>query len=282
MEDGQENCLGLLPLTLIASANNWKRSYSQVDSQISARRRQAIKSTKRIWEHQVAEEIFMTANSSGNCYLCGAGLVKSAMKNHILKFHKEDRDGKEDKDGQECCLLKIEGVYPKGYWLYVDIPMGKTLAALDSFLRKIWLECCGHMSSFFLPRHLEIGKSRKLGSFAVGDCFEHHYDFGTTTETVITVIGNTTRKTQKSVVRLLARNAPPALKCEECGKPAEYVGICFNDGTEHMYCDNCCDEYDENEFAFLPVTNSPRMGQCGYDGEFDCFEFDPESVTRNS
>ncbi|MCM1525550.1 MAG: hypothetical protein NC120_13975 [Ruminococcus sp.] len=77
----------------------------------------------------------------GNCYLCGNELGKTAMKNHILKEHSE-------KEGQECRLLKIEGAYNKNYWLYVDIPTSSALSTLDNFLRKIWLECCGHMSAF--------------------------------------------------------------------------------------------------------------------------------------
>ena len=83
----------------------------------------------------------MANSTKGNCYLCGAELGKTAMKNHILKCHAGEA-------GQECRLLKIEGAYDKGYWLYVDIPVDKTLNALDKFLRKIWLECCGHMSEF--------------------------------------------------------------------------------------------------------------------------------------
>jgi len=211
----------------------------------------------------------MTANSSGNCYLCGAAFSKTSMKNHIIKVHGED------KDRQECCLLKIESSYPKGYWLYVDIPLEKTLSALDTFLRKIWLECCGHLSSFFYPGYEEIANSRKLKSFAVGDKFQHHYDFGTTTETIITIAGKTTREAQKNIVRLLARNAPPAFKCEECEKPAEYAATDFNDGTDHLLCEGCCGKYEEGDLGILPVANSPRMGQCGYEGEYDCFEFVP-------
>jgi hypothetical protein len=217
----------------------------------------------------------MTANSTGNCYLCGATLGKAAMKNHLFKLHGED------KGGQECYLLKIEGSYPKGYWLYIDVPKEKTLSAVDGFLRKIWLECCGHMSAFLYPGYTEIGMSRKLGSFAVGDNFLHHYDFGTTTETVITIMGNSIRKPQKGIVRLLARNAPPVFQCNDCGKPAEYIGTMLEDTSENLYyCADCCEKYDEDEeIALLPVTNSPRMGQCGYDGEYDSFEFDPISIS---
>ena len=83
----------------------------------------------------------MATISKGRCYLCGAELGKTAMKNHILKVH-----GAEE-GGQECVLLKIEGA-DKNYWLYVDMPVTGSLTSLDSFLRKIWLECCGHLSEF--------------------------------------------------------------------------------------------------------------------------------------
>lgn len=74
----------------------------------------------------------MAAGSSGNCYLCGVELGKTAMKNHLLKAHGEPNSE------QACVLLKIEGAYNKDYWLYIDIPADKPLSVVDTFLRKIW------------------------------------------------------------------------------------------------------------------------------------------------
>ena len=82
-----------------------------------------------------------TNQQKGNCYLCGAELGKVAMKNHILKLH-DDPAGE-----QECRLVKVEGM-DKRYWLLLDLPLTASLKNLDDFLRKIWLECCGHMSAF--------------------------------------------------------------------------------------------------------------------------------------
>ena len=215
----------------------------------------------------------MPADSTGYCYLCGANLGKTAMKNHILKFHGGD------KGEQDCYLLKVEGSYKKEYWLYIDIPVEKTLSSIDSFLRKIWLECCGHLSAFFGSGRVEMGKGRKLGNLAVGDKFFHEYDFGSTTETDITIIENTTRKQQKDIVRLLARNAPPVFHCKDCGKQAEFIYMEPDDQYKlPFYCAECSENYDE--FMLNPVTNSPRMGECGYNGELDTFAFDPASVAQ--
>jgi len=212
----------------------------------------------------------MATTSKGNCYLCGGEFGKTAMKNHLMKAH-ADPDG-----GQKCYLLKIEGVYDKNYWLYADVPVDASLSSIDTFLRKIWLECCGHLSAFFLQGR-EFGKSRKLSVLCVGDSLRHEYDFGTTTETIITVAGETVRKKQKGAVRLLARNVPPSFSCSACGKPATVICTeCVYDTDNPFLCDACAGEH-EHEEMLLPVVNSPRMGECGYDGELDTFAFNPDN-----
>lgn len=202
--------------------------------------------------------------TKGNCYLCGAELGKVAMLNHIRKLHAGEGEG------QECRLLKIEGADDKDYWLYVDVPTDKTLKALDSFLRRIWLECCGHLSEYD-----GAPKSARLERFHEGDKLLHEYDFGSTTRTRITVMGTIWRPRQREVVRLLARNVPPQFKCARCGAPAVYIcPECAWDSEEAFYCEDCAETHEHE--CLLPVTNSPRMGVCGYCGEQDVYEFTPE------
>lgn len=206
----------------------------------------------------------MATVSKGRCYLCGKELGKTAMKNHILKEHGEEEGG------QECQLLKIEGAN-KNYWLYVDMPMTGSLTSLDSFLRKIWLECCGHLSEFSDGRYHSIGKGQKIGRFQTGDRMLHQYDFGDTTETLVSVIGSTTRKSQRTAVRLLARNNAPVFPCAVCGKNAAYIcSECMWESDNPFFCEACAEDHEHNEML-LPVTNSPRMGVCAYDGELDTF-----------
>jgi hypothetical protein len=76
------------------------------------------------------------------------------------------------------------------------------------------------------------------------------------------------RKPQKDPVRLLARNVPPAFKCEKCGEPATYIDT---ESYENVfYYDECANEI---EGYLLLVTNSPRIGECGNGGEQDTFTF---------
>ncbi|MDR2501271.1 MAG: hypothetical protein LBD37_09400 [Treponema sp.] len=204
---------------------------------------------------------------NGNCYLCGKSLGKTAMKNHLLKEHASG--------GEACVLLKIEGACDKQYWLYVDAPKDKTLGAVDAFLRKIWLECCGHMSVFYGEQSQELPKARNLGAFETGDRITHEYDMGSTTECLITFAGETSRPKQKSLVRLLARNAAPVFPCASCGAPAAYIcRECMYDSESPHYCEACAEEHDHKE-ALVTITNSPRSGECGYTGRLDVFAYTP-------
>ena len=92
---------------------------------------------------------------------------------------------------------------------------------------------------------------------------------------MITIIGETTRKRQKESVRLLARNIQPSFFCASCGKPAIMIcSECVYDSDNPFFCEECYEEH-EHEDMLLPVTNSPRIGECGYDGELDVFDFIP-------
>lgn len=69
---------------------------------------------------------------------------------------------------------------------------------------------------------------------------------------------------------VMARNEPPPWVCNVCGKPATHVlpeseydtldkaGLCDDHAKKYQYSDE-----------LLPMVNSPRVGVCGYTGEYD-------------
>ena len=203
----------------------------------------------------------------GPCYLCGQELTKGYMGRHLLSRH---LDGAGD---QPCYLLKITDEYGQ-YWLFVDIPLSSTLSTLDSFLRAVWLECCGHMSAFMRPGNYgdEVGMSKKISSFVPGDVLQYDYDFGDTTTLIITFAEKTVRPKQRIAVRVLARNSPYEFPCDQCGKPAEQVDR--DKWPPEFLCRECAKKVDEE--MLLPVVNSPRVGVCAYCGEYDHFAYVPK------
>ena len=173
--------------------------------------------------------------------------------------------------------LRIDGLYAPDYWMYVEIPSEAPLDMLDNFLRKSWLECCGHLSRFEIrgisyssyadasfggkTMDIQIGKV-----LHVGDECTYEYDFGSTTDLRLKVQSEREGVRQKKVVTLLAHNVLPTQPCSVCGKPATQIcSECSYDGSGFL-CETCATEHECGEEMLLPVINSPRMGVCGYDG----------------
>jgi hypothetical protein len=163
------------------------------------------------------------------------------------------------------------------YWMHIEIPDNATLKDLDRFLRDIWLECCGHLSSFeiggttFISEKYDPGDRSMniaLGKvIAPGMKFEHIYDFGTSTVLSLKLVSARDGLAKGKAVRILARNEPPDIRCQSCGKPATNVcSQCIYDGKGWL-CDDCAKKHECGEDMLLPVVDSPRVGMCGYTGD---------------
>jgi len=77
--------------------------------------------------------------SAGNCPFCKKSLAKRAMSRH-LETHLAKMP---PAAGKQAYHLRIEA---GPYFLHVLMNATSSLTVLDSFLRKIWLECCGHLT----------------------------------------------------------------------------------------------------------------------------------------
>ncbi|HKM42464.1 MAG TPA: hypothetical protein VJZ70_00545, partial [Limnochordia bacterium] len=141
----------------------------------------------------------------------------------------------------------------------------------------IWLECCGHLSQFIIEdqRCLCDGVELDLGDFSMdiafraiarpGLVFEYEYDFGsTTTLKLVFVSARLGSSASKERVNLLASNNAPNLRCDSCGKEADW----FVTEDLTLFCDSCAEQDDLEEEWSLPVLNSPRTGVCGYGGDY--------------
>jgi len=206
--------------------------------------------------------------SKGTCTLCKYTLDKSAMTKHLQSCMEKSQTEKKSEKGQSPSFffhVLVEGHGLPEYWMHPKVLSSASLKVLDHFLRKTWLECCGHMSSFNIGRN-EISMSRKLQDvLRPGMKFIHQYDFGSTTELLLTVISELEVDIGKKKVEILARNDPREVKCSHCDKVASHICVeCDYDAC--WLCDDCAEDHKCGEDMLLPVVNSPRTGVCGYTG----------------
>ena len=215
--------------------------------------------------------------SRGTCLFCGETIVKRSGLKHLQKCpgRMEAIQAADSSPRAEETLwhLRVQGADAKEYWLDLEMVGSASLDKLDKYLRAIWLECCGHLSKFTIGGWggMEIGKARKADSiFETGLVLRHLYDYGTTSETDIQVVGfRTGRPLTKHPIHLMARNNQPEALCQECDQPAGWLCIqCLYEGDRTGYlCDRHVEDHPHEEYGEpMPLVNSPRTGMCGYEG----------------
>jgi len=205
--------------------------------------------------------------SHGVCAFCHEDIGKAQMTRHLEK-HFAGEAGASGVRVTRLHLL-VEGAHSPEYWLHLSIRVDATLKKLDTYLRGIWLECCGHLSQFSVGGGYggaTLGMTRKIGhALLPGQTVFHEYDFGSTTELKIRVLAEHQGDPAKEAVILLARNTPPEMSCEKCGQPAVWLGE-DEEGEYRELCDACAEADGDVKEWLLPVVNSPRAGVCGYTG----------------
>ena len=159
------------------------------------------------------------------------------------------------------------------FWLDMEMRGSATLKDLDHYLRAIWLECCGHMSQFSSGSRQRESISKKYRADDVlrtGSKLTHIYDFGTSSETLIKVVGMREGKAVTSrPISLMARNRMPESTCADCIKPATQLCMeCFIDEEAwRTFCDKHMRTHPHDDYGGpVSLVNSPRLGLCGYDG----------------
>lgn len=161
------------------------------------------------------------------------------------------------------------------FFIYFEISESSTLEDVDSFLRDVWLKCCGHLSAFtingvryssYVSGSIDNEQSmdKKLSEvLSLGLKSHYEYDFGTTTELEIKVIEERVGRVAKVV--FIARNTMPCFRCS-CGKTPTAVCTQCNWVGKGFLCEQCSKQHECGDDMLLPVVNSPRMGMCGYTG----------------
>ena len=218
-----------------------------------------------------------TTHTKGVCRLCGQTFDKPAMLDHFKAcVERSANQGK--KKPVAVFHIEVDGDRDLPmYWLHLLARSSAQLSDLDSFLRDIWLECCGHMSQFEINAENFVVSAEGSGERSMnvkltkvlkaGSTLGYEYDFGSTTSLRLRVVDALEYPMKaRSNVELVARNDPPKLKCSKCGKPAAEICTDCQWSGKGLLCPICAGSHRCGEEMLLPVVNSPRCGVCGYTG----------------
>jgi hypothetical protein len=167
-------------------------------------------------------------SNAGICTYCNATVAKrsNSIEKHLSECPEQLALASKSPP-RKCFLLMIQSENP-AYWMLVKVTAETKLKELDSFLRAMWLECCGHLSEFsydepFTDTTIEMTKNLK-SVFAQTNEFWYVYDFGSSTNILIRLFGQGELRKGENPITILMRNVAPETLCQHCHKPAG--GIC--------------------------------------------------------
>lgn len=213
----------------------------------------------------------------GACAYCGRESPRGHMARHLAACEKRRAAiaAADARPGAATTLVHLQArdADTGAYWLNLEVDGLAPLSKIDSYLRAIWLECCGHLSDFSAGRGYgdKVGKRQPVGRvFRPGVEITHTYDFGTPSVTLLKAVGvREGKRTTRHPIALMARNHEPEYRCQECSETA--TQICMECVYQHDAVGTLCDRHarghpHEDYGDPLPLVNSPRVGMCGYDG----------------
>jgi hypothetical protein len=160
--------------------------------------------------------------------------------------------------------LKEQPSFPEGYNLAKVLKeYGEERVIEDQRKFYLYREFLKAILGMIEDRTMGVQLGRVL---KVGQKFEYEYDFGSTTYLRLRVFAEREgiEPGKRKPVRILARNTPPVVLCQICGKRATLIaaGYYIEEGG---YCSKCAREFEDEEML-LPIVNSPRVGVCAYAG----------------
>lgn len=207
-------------------------------------------------------------SSQGKCLYCNQMFSQLEIRKHLAK-HLADMEKADTGDKiQTYCHVEVEA---DEMFLHLLVKGNSTMKTIDSFLKNIWLECCGHLSGFG-HKNFKVSMNYKVQDvFESGVKIFHDYDYGTTTRVFLKGLKHYQLNLKESII-LLSRNEPLEIMCTICKKePAVNLCTICNCDKYSFFCESCSEEHeniceDFADYSCLPVVNSPRMGECGYTG----------------
>ena len=212
----------------------------------------------------------------GKCTYCQREMTRAGMGKHMadcpVRTHAIAEANNGDGKLQPLYHLQVQDAWGGDFWLHLEMNGEATLKQLDRYLRAIWLECCGHLSEFYLEREYgtKAAMTRKIEQALSPGSVVSHLRFRH-------VFKNHCQNAWGSARQ--AADAPPdcadgpqqpaGVYVHDVRKPATYICLqCLNeDEATGELCDVHVKKHPHHDYGDpLPLVNSPRSGMCGYEG----------------
>ncbi|PWR72615.1 DUF6398 domain-containing protein [Methanospirillum lacunae] len=234
-----------------------------------------------------AQSIIQPPTSPGSCFICKKKVSGDTIEEHLLSCLPLLHWLKGD---EPSFLIQIVCKYNKKFWLTVLTSPTATLKDLDSFIRDVWVECCGHLSDFEIGRVFFSGDGNDEDMHVYikdvlqpGDECLYRYDFGSTTILRVTVLRIVPVIPPDRHIVLLGQNSRAHHVCMDCKGEADYAYKKDRAAKTQYFCSSCLERNDIDDEYCSYLTNSPRAGVCGCTkGDEDGVPWYPDSTERKN
>ena len=200
-----------------------------------------------------------------NCKFCNKKFGKKAFDTHLSECISNSQN---NKSGYLIEFMSQSEITNKDYSIFAIFGTKCKFSHIDNFLKRIWCECCGHMSTLDVYESInddeliqkEIKFDILISKYELAYQFTYEYDMGTTTTIYFRIVKKLDGNDNNLNIDLVYQNEPFKLKCKfKCKKEALYTY------EYDIICEECKNNVDEPE-CVLHIVNSPRVGMCGYEG----------------
>jgi len=211
-------------------------------------------------------------SSPGTCLICTTRVERTSIIAHSLECLRTSLCPESDK---LSCIILVEGMYAKEYWMLILARHDATLSDLDHLIRDVWMEGNDNQSTFAMKGAKFSSQSQTGASLSVpinsvtapGTTFSYEYDTSSKTKLALAIVGESPTIPLEGTICVIARNERRKLPCQICGGEGAYLSTCWQgDPQLTIICKECAEKNaaDLDPGCVSVHPNSPRYGIFGY------------------
>ncbi|GAB7016321.1 hypothetical protein JCM10550A_16890 [Methanogenium cariaci] len=165
-------------------------------------------------------------------------------------------------------IIRIEDRHNPAYWLTVLARQNTLLSDLECLIKDVWVKGGDHLSAFVVGNETYLNTDTEMAVpladlIKTGSLFYYEYDFESTTELKLKVLGVTPVMPPEEQVCLIARNLRPSFTCSLCGEKADFsVTYSGEESPRGYFCMHCIKPVEDGYIRH--IDNSPRNGAWDY------------------